>query len=62
MPSPLPPFHVQSADVFKGNFPGFGWMKNVPQWSKPIMMAAVTGAVGVFYPQVCVQERSHACF
>ena len=43
---------AQSADVFKGNFPGFGWMKTVPQWSKPIMMASVTGVVGVFYPQV----------
>ncbi|CAN0179666.1 unnamed protein product, partial [Ectocarpus sp. 13 AM-2016] len=41
-----------SADVFKGNFPGFGWMKKAPQWSKPIMMAAVTGTVGVFFPQV----------
>ncbi|CAM9413238.1 unnamed protein product [Scytosiphon promiscuus] len=45
-------FSRKSSDVFKGNFPGFGWMKGVPQWSKPIMMAAVTGAVGVFFPQV----------
>lgn len=42
----------QSGDVFEGNFPGFGWMKKVPQRSKPLMMAAVTGLVGIFYPQV----------
>ncbi|CAM9963472.1 unnamed protein product, partial [Laminaria digitata] len=44
-------FSRKSADVFEGNFPGFRWMKKVPQWSKPIMMAGVTGVVGIFYPQ-----------
>lgn len=43
---------TQSGDVFEGNFPGFRWMKKVPTWSKPVMMAAVTGVVGIFYPQV----------
>lgn len=38
--------------MFEGNVLGFSWMKKVPQWSKPLMMAAVTGLVGVFYPQV----------
>lgn len=42
----------QSADLFAGNFSGFKWMKEVPQWAKPIMMAAVTGLVGAAYPQV----------
>ncbi|CAM9972300.1 unnamed protein product, partial [Sphacelaria rigidula] len=45
-------FSRKSADLFAGNFTGFKWMKRVPKWAKPIMMAAVTGLVGARYPQV----------
>lgn len=42
----------QSGDLFAGNMVGFRWMKRVPKWSKPIIMAAITGLIGIGFPQV----------
>ncbi|CAN0321959.1 unnamed protein product, partial [Discosporangium mesarthrocarpum] len=45
-------FLQKSGEVWGGSMRGFQWMSKVPQWMKPLLAAALTGTVGVVFPQV----------
>eukprot|EP00611_Tribonema_gayanum_P011721 TRINITY_DN2207_c0_g1_i2.p1 TRINITY_DN2207_c0_g1~~TRINITY_DN2207_c0_g1_i2.p1 ORF type:complete len:845 (+),score=244.22 TRINITY_DN2207_c0_g1_i2:159-2537(+) len=45
-------FMSRSKDVFQGKQAGFKFMSNVPGWTKPLIGAALTGAVGIVFPQI----------